>query len=476
VRLGFLLLTLLWVAPSAVWAQGDPSDEAPDALAPPPPLHDAAPAGDPADDGPSMTPGPEGDAPPAPTAGTLDPSDQQLPATGGDADIARIAGPSVVRVRARLDDGRVRHASGVFVGPRAVATTYTALRGAVDGEIDLGGDPRPFTIDGVVGIDETRDLAIVVLRERDVGSRPVALADALPAEGDVVWAIAFPQSHTTSRPEIVAGRALRPTRRGTLLSDHQPEKGTPGGALVDARGRLVGVLLPGLGPDGAARAANVDDVRYLLAHRHKPVRLANLERFLDEGAEGALYGEPYTDDGYADNEEGYTDLDEREGSTGRRREPTEGAESSNKNDVACLLAGCFVAPPIAMAVGTLAAMFGVCAIYGCGAAFLLASTAGRLAIGAAAVGAAVALLAGVVAGAALLMAAAPGLTLGVAVPGALVLAGGAGAMTIAAGSVAASGVALAFAWRDEPEEGEADAAPEQPPTTGSVRQGLREAY
>lgn len=483
-RVGSLVLAILLLAPGAALAQGDPSDEAPDALAPPAPLTDDG-AGDPADRATTST-DPRGDAPPAPGDIPRDPSDEQAPAGAGAVDIERVAGPSVVRVRARLLDGRVRHASGVFVGPREVVTTYTALREADSGEVDLGGDPRPFTIDGVVAVDEARDLAVVLLAERDVGSRPIALAEAPPAEGDRVWTLAFPQHHTSSRPVLVAGRAQTPSRRGTLLSDHTPERGTPGGALVDARGELVGVLLPGEGPGGAARAADVDDLRDLLSRRHQPVRLLNLERFLNEEAEGEVYGEAYVDDGYAADDNGYSDLEDDGGAATRRRRSSRDrrssggsrSSSSSSRDVACVLAGCFVGPPVAMGAGLVAAGFSVCAIYGCAAVFVVLTTIARIGVVMASVGAGLALIAGVVAAGALLVTAAPALAPGVAGPGALAVAGGAGVVAIAGGSLVAGGAALARAWSDPPEEGSAE-APERaevPPAAGAPRQGLREAY
>ena len=167
---------------------------------------------------------------------------------------------------------------------------------------------------------------------------------------------------------MVVGNALVPTARGTLLTDHTNSSGDVGGALINDHGELVGLILPGQGPNGALRAAPVETVRALVDHRHPPVALGDLDRFLkghgtsgirdpQDNAYNELFGDVDDDDA---NDSTFSQRGSR-----RRGEEAGERDGAIRSSSTCLLGSILLGLPIAMVVGSCAAVFGVCSIYGC---------------------------------------------------------------------------------------------------------------
>ncbi len=145
--------------------------------------------------------------------------------------------------------------SGLAWSTDVAITSACAVRGHDDVEVRLaGGEKRSAK---VLGGDTASDLA--VLRVEGGGLRPIPRREHDPARvGELVFALARPGRAIRASQRIVGlvGKDV-PTRRGLVLADYvEMDRGFPdgfvGGAIIDAKGRLVG-----LGTDRVIRGADL---------------------------------------------------------------------------------------------------------------------------------------------------------------------------------------------------------------------------
>lgn len=171
------------------------------------------------------------------------PEEGPPPAWPSYADVFEAVAPGVVNVH--LDGPRGRMGTGFAVGPDRVVTAWHLVAGADVLEIrDLSGRTLPAT---VVGTDARVDLAL--LRLDGAGLQPLPLGSAASLRvGDTVVAVGNPYGlgHTLSAGILA--------QRGRLLADGSGPRvdflqlsmplhpGNSGGPVLDAAGRVVGVL------------------------------------------------------------------------------------------------------------------------------------------------------------------------------------------------------------------------------------------
>ena len=155
------------------------------------------------------------------------------------ARVGATAGSAIVRVG--RDGGR---GAGTVIRPGTVLTSAHNLRG---GEVTITFADGRSVVGTVKGVDADGDLAVV---EADTaGAAPVDWSPAAPAVGATVFALALPPGGTSPRVThgtiSATGRAFRGPR-GRLISDAVEHtapmgRGSSGGPLVDADGRLIAI-------------------------------------------------------------------------------------------------------------------------------------------------------------------------------------------------------------------------------------------
>jgi S1-C subfamily serine protease len=164
--------------------------------------------------------------------------------------VAESVSPSVANLRLTRR-GRTRGAgSGVAITPDGfLLTSAHVVEGGFDRVRASFTDGRELTL-RMVGADPLSDLA--VLRADDAPPAPAALGDAAGLRvGQLVVAIGNPHgfaSSVTAGVVSALGRSL-PTRSGRAMrvvddviqTDAALNPGNSGGALVDGRGRVVGI-------------------------------------------------------------------------------------------------------------------------------------------------------------------------------------------------------------------------------------------
>jgi S1-C subfamily serine protease len=160
------------------------------------------------------------------------------------ADAVERIGPAVVQV-----DGRPRRpSSGVVYAPELVLAADHAVEREERVSVEAAGGPARAA--EVVGRDPASDLAL--LRVPGLAAEPARAATAPARVGQFVLAVARP-AHRELMATIgivsTVGGPLR-TRGGLveqyLCTDATPYPGFSGGALVDARGAVLGILTTGL--------------------------------------------------------------------------------------------------------------------------------------------------------------------------------------------------------------------------------------
>jgi S1-C subfamily serine protease len=171
------------------------------------------------------------------------------------------------------DDG-VATGSGFFIDRQGHVVTnqhIVAGRGRTTVQFDPGAKPVAATI---LGRDESTDLALVKVDPADAPARLTALAlgdsDTVRI-GDPALAIGNPLGLERSLSVGVVsatGRTINATNRakirGAVQTDAPINPGNSGGPLLDARGRVIGVISQGRGA-GIAFAIPVDTVKRIVA-------------------------------------------------------------------------------------------------------------------------------------------------------------------------------------------------------------------
>jgi S1-C subfamily serine protease len=186
-----------------------------------------------------------------------DSSDLLAALSDGMADAVERVSESVVRVNGR----RRRPASGVVYARNAVLTASHVLEREEDLSV-VTADGRTLPAQ-FVGRDASSDLAVLSVEGLDVEA--AAPAEGEPRIGQLALAVGSPGRGEGSRASLgvvsSVGGPMR-TWRGPRLeryiqTDATPYPGFSGGPLVDARGRVLGIMTTGLAR-GAALAIPAD--------------------------------------------------------------------------------------------------------------------------------------------------------------------------------------------------------------------------
>lgn len=163
-----------------------------------------------------------------------------------------VAAPATVAI------GRDPRGSGVVIAPDRVLTSAHNLRDRTT-EVTFADGSRAQG--AVVGSDEDHDIVVLDVPTGD--TTPLTWADSEPEVGDVVFALARGRGGDRVTPGSVSGvgRSFRGPRgrqvRGAVEHTAPLARGSSGGPLVDAEGRLVGLNTHRLG-DGFYLALPVD--------------------------------------------------------------------------------------------------------------------------------------------------------------------------------------------------------------------------
>jgi S1-C subfamily serine protease len=188
-------------------------------------------------------------------------------ATGSLADVVERVLPSVVNVRTESFGGGEGDGSGVVLDREGIIVTNNhVIEGTTGVTVVFNDDVHTRPLAGtVIGTSPERDLAVIHVAATDLIPLPVARSSSLRL-GDAVFAVGFPlglggpsvtSGIVSGLDRTIDGRNGRLT--GLLQTDAAINPGNSGGALVDRRGRLVGINTAGV------RLAEAENVSFAIA-------------------------------------------------------------------------------------------------------------------------------------------------------------------------------------------------------------------
>jgi S1-C subfamily serine protease len=226
-------------------------------------------------------------------------------------EIARQAMPAVVVLTMHDRSGQpVSLGSGFFVDQNVIATNAHVIRGSASGSAKsiVNAEQQPIT--GVVGVDESHDLALLVVG--NPGPALTLATDRGVEIGQEVYAIGNPEGlEGTFSAGILS--AKRPFGSDTLLQLTAPlSPGSSGGPVLDGHGDVIGVATAtfreGQNLNFAVPATHV---AALLRSRHepKPLRSVGSRRLATSwlgDRSPAVVGENFQWDGDFAHNSGYT--------------------------------------------------------------------------------------------------------------------------------------------------------------------------
>lgn len=142
-----------------------------------------------------------------------------------------------------MEDGNgqpVSLGSGFFVRNGELATNRHVIQGAARGYARLVGQKAKYDIDGVIAIDERRDLVLLKLAVPRTNLLPLGDSDSVEI-GEQVYAVGNPQGlEGTFSQGIVSGiRQVGPDKLLQITAPISP--GSSGGPVLNGKGEVVGV-------------------------------------------------------------------------------------------------------------------------------------------------------------------------------------------------------------------------------------------
>ncbi len=152
--------------------------------------------------------------------------------------------PAVVRVVVRdREFKQIGLGSGFFVAADGLlVTNHHVVRGAESATV-LRADGSTLFVDGVLAIDDGRDLAILKVNGTRLPCLEVATGDAPPPVGTQVYAVGNPMGLTNTLSNgLISGIRKEGGEVREIQTTAAISHGSSGGPLVDAQGRVVGVI------------------------------------------------------------------------------------------------------------------------------------------------------------------------------------------------------------------------------------------
>lgn len=152
--------------------------------------------------------------------------------------------PTVVRINSFDADGKpLGHGSGFLVSADGrILTNHHVIRRAASVSV-LGDHGREYQVEGLLGTDPDRDLAILKVQGENLPF--LSLEAARPPVGSDVFALGNPKGlNFTFSDGMVSG--YRQVRRMHAIQTTTPvSPGSSGGPLVNEKGQVVGVVVAG---------------------------------------------------------------------------------------------------------------------------------------------------------------------------------------------------------------------------------------
>lgn len=156
-------------------------------------------------------------------------------------EIAKTTLPSVVLVIIETDGPEaMRYGSGFFVKEDVIATNYHVVKGARRGIVKIVGKDLAYEVLGLVGVDESGDLALLKLK--GVKGTPLLInQDDSIGIGDAIFAVGNPKGLEGTFSQGIVSSLRKEGGKNLIQITASISQGSSGGALVNEKGEVVGV-------------------------------------------------------------------------------------------------------------------------------------------------------------------------------------------------------------------------------------------
>jgi hypothetical protein len=196
-------------------------------------------------------------------------------------ELVRRVKPSVVSVITYNSRGDVQvTGSGFFIRPGEVVTNLHVVEGAARAEIrTFDGKGKTYPVDGLKGMDEEGDLAVLAVGMPAERSRALEVASAVPEEGERIFTIGNPLRLEGSVADGIVSAVREVPSLGRIIQITAPiSHGNSGSPVFNMRGQVVGVVtikvtngqninlamgaqrLAGVGADAGGRLITFDEL------------------------------------------------------------------------------------------------------------------------------------------------------------------------------------------------------------------------
>lgn len=179
-------------------------------------------------------------------------------------DFEKLDNAVVLIERFDIDDEPIGHGSGFFIEENGILiTNYHVVEGAyrLKINIDINGQKKVYDVEAIISGDESKDIAKIKLKNKENETFPaLKIAKKEPKKGEDCWTIGTPVKMkymnsitegiiSNIYPEGIAGWA------GKMLQVSAPyTHGSSGGALINAKGEVIGITCGGNDDELGARA------------------------------------------------------------------------------------------------------------------------------------------------------------------------------------------------------------------------------
>jgi tetratricopeptide (TPR) repeat protein len=160
-------------------------------------------------------------------------------------ELIRRVKPSVVSVITYNEKGEALiTGSGFFVRPGRVVTNLHVVEGAARVEVrTFEGKGRTYRVEGVAGIDEEGDLAVLSVDAAAERSRALDISRTIPEEGEKIFVIGNPLRLEGSVADGIVSAVREVPNLGKIIQITAPiSHGNSGSPVLNMKGEVVGVV------------------------------------------------------------------------------------------------------------------------------------------------------------------------------------------------------------------------------------------
>jgi Flp pilus assembly protein TadD len=134
--------------------------------------------------------------------------------------------------------------SGFFIRPGQVLTNQHVIEGAHHAEVrTLDGKGKTYAVEGIMGLDDEGDLALLSVNIPIDRSRSLEVASALPEEGEKVFVIGNPLRLEGSVSDGIVSAVREVPSLGEIIQITAPiSHGNSGSPLFNMKGEVIGII------------------------------------------------------------------------------------------------------------------------------------------------------------------------------------------------------------------------------------------